>query len=134
MELIIHILAWIFEIFGELGLQLLTEIVAEVFGHANRRRRPRAEPVAPWLAVVGCVVFGAIAGGISLWLVPELFLKNHWARIANVIVTPLISGVVMAWIGSWRRHHQGDLIRLDTFGYAFCFSLSMALVRFFGGQ
>lgn len=134
MEILLQIVIWIVEVFGETVLQVLVELIAELFGQVIQRRRTNPEPTSPWVAALGYVVFGAVAGFITLWLVPDLFLKNHAARMANVIFTPIVSGLFMAWVGHWRRRHQGDLIRLDTFGYAYLFALPMALVRFTWGE
>ena len=85
-------------------------------------------------ATIGYVLFGAVAGGLSLWAFPTLFINSHAGRIANVVVTPLISGGCMAAIGAWRRRRDQELIFLDRFAYGYLFALVMALVRLrFGG-
>jgi hypothetical protein len=79
-------------------------------------------------------LFGAAAGGISLWIAPTLFIGSHGGRIANAIVTPVIAGACMAAIGAWRRRRDQEAILLDRFAYGYLFALVMALVRLrFGG-
>jgi hypothetical protein len=131
MEIIFEI---IFQFLGEMLLQIIGEAIAELFGHSVKEPFRRSKPVHPWLAVIGYIIFGAIAGVLSLWLFPSLFIKVEWLRIANLILTPIVSGIVMARIGSWRRKHERETIRLDSFFYGFCFALSMAFVRFTWGQ
>lgn len=75
-----------------------------------------------------------MASGVSLLLVPELFIKSPWLRLANLGLTPLASGAVMGTIGSWRTRRQKPVLRLETFGYGFCFALTMALIRFTSGR
>lgn len=116
-ELVLQIL---FEVLGEIGLQSL----AEPF-----RRKPN-----PWLGALGYACFGAVAGGLSLWLFPGLFIHSHSAQIANLLLTPILAGGAMAAIGQWRSHQGQDLIRLDRFACGYLFALSMALVRFHFGQ
>ena len=129
MEFIFELL---FEIFGELLLQIVFELLAE-FGWRVASAPFRKSP-HPLAAGVGYAVFGALAGAISLWMFPRLFIGSHTGRIANVIVTPILSGAAMAALGAWRRRNDRDTVLLDRFAYAFIFAMAMALVRLrFGG-
>ena len=129
MEFLFELL---FEFIGELLLQLVTEVLFEVGLHslaAPFKRKPN-----PFLASVGYVLFGAAAGGLSLWAFPSLFISSHAGRIANAVITPFIAGGCMAAIGAWRRRRDQELIFLDRFAYGYLFALVMALVRLrFGG-
>ena len=101
-EIIFQILIWILQFFGELLLQIIFEAVAEFIGHSIKEPFRRPRPVHPCLAAIGYFIFGAIAGGLSLGVLPDLFIKAHWLRVMNLVLTPFASGLVMAWIGSWR--------------------------------
>jgi hypothetical protein len=90
--------------------------------------------VNPWFAAFGYIIFGVAAGGLSLWLVPALFISSQWLRIANLILTPVVAGLLMDRLGAWREKKDQETIRLDTFSYGFLFALSMALVRFTWGH
>ena len=129
MEFLFELL---FEFLGELLLQVVAEVLFEVGLRslaAPFKRRPN-----PYLASIGYVLFGAAAGGLSLWLFPSLFIGSPTGRVANAIVTPFIAGGCMAAIGAWRRRRDQDLILLDRFAYGYLFALVMALVRLrFGG-
>jgi hypothetical protein len=129
MEILFELL---FEFIGELLLQVFAEILFEVGLRslaAPFKRKPN-----PYLATIGYVVFGAIAGGLSLGVFPSLFISSHAGRIANAIVTPFIAGGCMAAVGTWRRRRDQELILLDRFAYGYLFALVMALVRLrFGG-
>ncbi len=76
------------------------------------------------------LIFGAIDGGISLRLLPALFIESGWLRIANLLVTPLLAGLLMEAIGAWRKQREKNVIRLETIAYGFCFAFSIALVRY----
>ncbi|MEP7297509.1 MAG: hypothetical protein ABI702_15090 [Burkholderiales bacterium] len=124
MEFIFELL---FEIFGELLLQIVFELLAE-FGWRIASAPFRKSP-HPLAAGVGYAVFGALAGAISLWIFPRLFITSHLGQWANLIVTPLLSGGAMAMLGAWRRRNDRDTVLLDRFAYAFIFALAMGLVR-----
>jgi hypothetical protein len=133
-EIIFQVLGWLLQLFAELVLQVFFEALAELLGHAIKEPFRRPEPVRPWLAAIGYVLFGAAAGGLSLWLVPELFIRIGWLRWVNLLVVPLAAGGVMNAIGTWRRYRDMRIIRLDTFAYGYCFALAMAVVRFAWGR
>ncbi len=133
-EIIIQIVWWIIQFIGEVLLQAFFEFVAELIGRSVKEPFRRPEPIHPGLAAVGYVVFGATAGGLSLWLLPTLFISAEWLRIANLILTPLVAGLLMERLGAWRKGRDQETIRLDTFAYGFLFALAMALVRFTWGQ
>ena len=94
---------------------------------------PRKPTVDPMLAACGYVALGWLIGMLSLWLVPHGFIKLYWLRVAGLLLVPIASGLVMAWVGSWRKRHDRDVSRIETFAYGFCFAFTMALVRFIWG-
>ena len=124
MEFIFELL---FEFFGELLLQLALELLAELGLRAVGR--PFAKPLHPLAGGIGYALLGAIAGGLSLWWFPQLFIASHAGRIANVIVTPILSGTAMAALGAWRRRRDQHTVLIDRFAYAFIFAMAMALIR-----
>jgi len=127
MEFIFEI---IFQILGEILLQLGFEALAELGVHslANTAKRPKN----PVLSTIGFLLWGAIAGGISLLIFPTSPISNLVFRKINVLVTPVAVGGVMMLIGRLRDKRGQDLVRLDRFGYAFVFALAMAIVRYIG--
>ena len=129
-EIVLQILGWLFELFGELLLQMLFEALAEAFGHALRLPLRGRQPVRPWLAAIGYVLFGAAAGGLTLWLVPELYIKTPGLRLANLLITPVLAGLVMEAIGTWRERRDKEVLRLESFAYGYLFALAMATVRY----
>ena len=133
-ELLFQIVGFIFRILGELLLQLIGEALGELIVHSVKEPFRRPKPIHPVLAAIGYVIFGAVAGGISVWVAPHLYLDAKWLRIANLIVTPLVAGCVMAAIGAWRRRHEKEVIRLETFTYGYCFALAMGIVRSIWGS
>jgi hypothetical protein len=119
---------FILQILGEFILQALFEVLGELGLHSLGEVFQR--PKNPALAIVGFVLWGAIAGAISLWILPTSPIHNPLFRKANLIVTPVAVGFVMMLIGKIRSRKGQDLVRLDRFGYAFVFAFAMAAVRF----
>ena len=121
------LLELLLEIFGELLLQVFGEVLFELGLHslsAVFRNEPN-----PYLATIGYVVFGALAGALSLWMFPALFIGSDVGRVANAVVTPFVAGAVMVAIGAWRRRRGQQPVLLDRFAYGYLFALVMALVR-----
>jgi hypothetical protein len=129
LEILIAVLGFLlealFEVLAQVGFEMLAEIglrsLVEPF------RKP--SPMHPFLAGIGYFVYGAIAGGLSL-LLPKIFTVPFWLRISNLIITPVVCGVVMAKVGQMREQHGEKTMRIDTFFYGYLFALSMAVVRF----
>ena len=129
MGLLVEIL---FEFLGEILLQVFAEALFELGLHSVAAPFKKAPSV--YLATIGYVILGALAGALSLWAFPALFIGSPVARIANVVITPFIAGGAMAAIGTWRRRRDQRLVLLDRFAYGYLFALVMALVRLrFGG-
>jgi hypothetical protein len=134
-EILFALLGWVFEIAGEFLLQMLFEGIAQLFGHVFRANVPqRDKTLRPELTATLYVLLGAASGAVSLWLMPNLFIRSMPLRFVNLVVTPLLSGATMGWIGSWRRRHDKTTLRLESFAYGFCFAFSMAVVRFVFGH
>lgn len=106
------------EFFFELGLRSLGETIA-----------PRGEK-NPLLAGIGYALLGLLAGGLSLLIFPNYFVRSRQFHGASLLVSPLLAGAVMAGFG-WLLEHRGERrLRLDSFTYGFVFALPMAIVRF----
>lgn len=124
MEVLFELL---FQFVGELLLQVVAEVLFEL--GLRSLGAPFSKAPNPYLATIGYVLFGAIAGAMSLWAFPALFIHSSTGRIVNVVVTPLAAGALMAAIGAWRTAKGQRTILLDRFAYGFLFALVMALVR-----
>ncbi len=122
----------LFQFLGELLLQVIFEILFELGLHGIAepfRRKPN-----PWLAALGHALLGVIAGALSLWAFPTLFIHSHSARLVSLVMTPVFAGCAMVVIGALRRGRDQKLIRFDRFSYGYLFALAMALMRFYLGH
>lgn len=128
MEILFEVLLWILNAVGELLLELVFQALVEFGIHAAKEpfRLPVQNPV---VAAIGYLIFGAIAGAISLWFFPAHFITSVIGRIVNILLAPLAAGGVAAVFGMWRRGRGDELLRIDRFAYGFMFAVAMALVR-----
>lgn len=113
---------------GEIVLQTLFEVLAELGmrSMADTLQKPRT----PLFSTIGFILWGLIAGGISLLLFPTSPIANPTLRAINLFITPTTIAAIMMFIG-WARTKKGQpLVSLDRFGYAFVFAFAMALVRY----
>jgi hypothetical protein len=125
MEFVFEI---IFQFLGELFLQILVECLVELgFRYLEDSV---SKPRNPVLSTVGFLIWGALAGGLSLLIFPASLIANVQYRTINLVITPLVAGGVMMLIGRAREKRGAHLVGLDRFGYAFVFAFSMAVVRF----
>ena len=129
MEFIFELL---FEIFGEILIQIVFQALAEVGLHFFRRPDAAPKPKSPWMLGIGYAVLGVIVGGISLWLHPASLIHSSLGRVANLVLGPIAAGLAMALIGAWRQRQGQQLLGLDRFSYGFIFALAAGLVRFYG--
>ena len=125
MELIFE---FVFQVFGEFLLQAVFELLYELGFRslADTIKRPRS----PSLSAIGFLLWGAMAGGLSLLIFPASPTDDPMLRQINLFVTPVVVGIGMMLLGRLREKKGQQLVRLDRFGYAFVFAFSMALMRF----
>jgi hypothetical protein len=113
---------------GELLLQAIFEVLFEFGFHslADTLKSPKN----PVLSIFGFMLWGAMAGGISLLMFPNSPIADPLLRRVNLFTTPILAGALMTIVGRVRSKRAQSLVRLDRFGYAFIFAFAMALVRF----
>ena len=120
METVFELL---FEVLAEVVLQLLFELgfrpVASLFHDAGGRS---------WIAISYALV-GALLGAASTYLVKQPLLHAEWMRWTNVLVTPLITGLLMALLGRARLRRGLNRIPLDSFAYGSLFALCFIIMR-----
>jgi hypothetical protein len=122
------------EIIFEVLLELLLEVIAEIvftFGWEGLaqvvRKRQHARPV---FAGLGYAIVGALAGGVSLLLLPRRLLPTGSIRGGSLVLAPLVTGLLMQTYGDCRRQRGHTTTGLATFWGGAIFAFSMALVRF----
>ena len=119
----------VFELFGELLLQLVVEALAQAGVHAVRDPDRPPKEHSRWLIALGYVLFGLVAGALSLWLFPDYLIRSHAGRLAYLALGPVAAGAAVAAIGLWRSKRGVPRYGIDRFAYGYLFALSFALLR-----
>ena len=117
----------LFEAFAELLIEVFGELLVAVGLHVLSA--PFQDEANPWVAAAGYTVFGAVAGGLSLLVLPHHLAPPGWMRYANLVFTPLAAGGCMAAIGAWRARHGRRVVPIERFLFGFVFAAGMAAVR-----
>lgn len=118
----------LFEIFGEFVLQVVVEVLLQ--GGMHTLAAPFQKRPSPWLAALGYLVFGIVAGGISLWVFPSYLMSHPQWRVLNAACTPVVAGLCVAALGAWRARRGQTALRIDQFTYGYLFALAFGLMRF----
>jgi len=119
----------ILELVGEFLVQALGQALLEFGMHSLAE--PFSRQPNPYVAALGYALFGALLGGLSLWLLPHHLTPPGIARLANLALTPVAVGLCMAAMGAWRARRGDPVLRIDRFSYGYLFALLLAVVRFF---
>lgn len=123
------------EILAEILFQAVFEFIVEYVGALILRAIvavfDASEPGNPLLAGFGYAILGAVAGGLSLLVFPHPLVHRSRVPGVSLILSPLLAGLGMSLVGSWRRRRNKNVLRIETFSYGFAFALGMAVVRFF---
>lgn len=122
-------LEFLFELLGELLLQVVVEALAQAGVHVVRHPDRPAREHSPWLVAPGYLLFGLAGGAVSLWVFPDYLIRSGPGRIAYLVLGPVAAGAAVAAIGLWRSKRGVPRYGIDRFVYGYLFALSFALVR-----
>lgn len=124
-----EILEVLFEIFGELLVQLLFNALGLVGEHAIHPYR-RAGARSPVASVISHILIGAALGGLSLLFLRHSLVHGEALRVATLFGAPLVAGLLSAGLGMLLKRGGRPIVPLERFGYAYLFAFSIGLVRF----
>ena len=127
MEIIFEI---VFQFFVEIFIQIFAEALFELGFYSLAEALNRKERRNPVLASIGYLLWGGIIGLITIFVFPTLMIKNQVLRILNLFLSPVLAGLAMSAIGSWRRKRGQDTLRIDSFIYGALFAFGLAIMRY----
>ena len=123
----------------EFLLELVFEVLASSGTRAARRglKRLREEHFKPAetnrpLLIVLSALFGIIAGIASIIVHPIAIFHPGKIHGISLILSPLLTGLVMAGFGSILRRRNAKPLPWENFWGGFAFALGMAVIRFLG--
>jgi hypothetical protein len=129
-DLFVAILAGIAELVAEILIEAAFAELAGILFRAFRLFRVKVRRADPALATVMFALVGVSFGFLSVWFFPHhLVHPTRWHGI-SLLISPILTGLVMAKIGRSVRRWGRQPLRIESFGYGFIFALGMALVRF----
>ena len=130
-ELLLELLGLILEPVLDAIFQYLLVGLADLLLRALGEAFEGSEIQNPLLASTGYALLGLIIGGVSLFVLPRHLLHPSKFHGISLIVSPVITGLMMAGTGAILRRRDKKVTQLESFGYGFAFAFGMALVRFF---
>lgn len=83
-----------------------------------------------WIAAILSLILGALIGGLSLYLFPDVLVKWGWLRIALLVISPLGSGMMSYQMAKWREERNTFIHPPTHFWIGLCFSVGLIWVRF----
>jgi len=121
-------MSFLLSIIVEFLAEILIQFVCELGVYPVLRFFKRT-PV-PLVVFLLYALLGGIFGVASSSFFKELFFGNMYLQVSNLLVTPIVVGLLMSAIGRYRVRKGIATIEMDKFLYGFSFAFSMALSRF----
>ncbi|PJZ47455.1 hypothetical protein [Leptospira saintgironsiae] len=123
MELIFEII-WVIvvEVFGKYVTDSITKDAMVIL--------KRSKFMESFFSVIGYIIFGSIVGYVSMLVFPNFLLKNHSLQIANLVFIPIISALIICFVGNWRKKLPLFKIEFEIFISAYVFAFAVSLIRY----
>jgi uncharacterized protein YacL len=129
-ELIIALVAAVAEMLGEALMEVICGFIADIFLRIVRKFHSKLAPFPTAIIVVGYILAGAVFGVVSVLLSPHQITPHTRFHGINLLISPIIVGLVMSYVGVSNRKRERQTVRIESFGYGFVFALGMAIIRF----
>lgn len=128
-DLLAALLYGIFELFGEVILQILFEVVFSLLVRIIQSVFDGVDSENPILAAVGYLLFGFVAGVGSFILFPHHLVRPSRFHGISLLISPLLTGFIMSQVGAFLRRKDKTTVRIESFLYGFTFALGIAIIR-----
>jgi hypothetical protein len=125
-DLLVEVLAALFEIVGEFLLQVIFELAVEALASLINFKG-QSGPIASAIALM---LGGGTAGFLSILLFPHRLIAARTAFPGiSLLLAPLATGYAMQLFGGWLRSTGRYTSSLATFRGGFLFAFAMASIR-----
>ena len=112
-------------------LEVIGEVLFEfVFGLGWDYATPSESKSGPVFAALSQLLFGSAAGVLSVLIAPSRVLPHAPVPGISLVVSPLVTGATMQWIGDFWRDRGRPAPALFSFRAGATFAYGMALARF----
>ena len=129
-DLLLAILEPLFELLAEFLLELGFGLFLSFLWRKARAARWKSRRISMWLILPLLGVVGASFGWISTLIIPSPIFHPGRIHGLSLIVSPLLTGMAMAIIGSNLTRRKEMPAPLESFSGGFSFALGVALIRF----
>jgi hypothetical protein len=129
-ELLAGLLSAIFEILGEAIFECICAAIIALIWRPIQNAFEESEEVSPVLAAAGYLLLGFVCGGVSVYVFPHHLIHPSKIHGISHLISPVLTGLVMAQMGLLRRRKDQRVVRIESFWYGFTFAFGIALVRF----
>ena len=129
-DLLAALLYGLFELFAEVILQILFEVVFSLLARIVRSVFDGVDSENPILAAVGYLIFGLVRGRCGVFfLFPHHLVHPSRFHGISLLISPLVTGIIMSQIGALLRRKDKTTVRIESFLYGFTFALGIAIIR-----
>ena len=129
-DIVIEIIGLILEPLLEALFEFLAAVLADVILRFLGEVFEPPEMQNSLRTIVGHAVFGLAVGGLSLVIFPYHLVHPSKIHGASLIISPIITGALLSWVGALLRKRDKKAIQIESFSYGFVFAFGIALVRF----
>jgi hypothetical protein len=128
--MIMELIGLILEPLLEAAFEFVAAALADVSLRSLGELFEPPETQNSYLASIGHAMFGLALGGLSLVFFPHRLAHPSKIHGASLIISPVIAGALLSWIGALLRKRDKRTMQIESFGYGFVFAFGIALVRF----
>src|SRR5207244_296352 len=103
LELLVEFFAILLEVFFEAAFEFAAESIGSLILRGVAAIFDTSEFKNPWVACVGYVFLGGVAGGLSLLFFPHPLVHRSRVPGLSVVISPVLAGLGMSMVGSTLR-------------------------------
>lgn len=129
-DFLFELLLILAELFLEIFLEVAATVLFDLAVRAIDKVFDTLRSANPVVASIAYTIYGALAGGLSVFVFPHPLVHPSRFHGINLLVSPVVTGFVMSLFGSLLRRQGAKVTGIESFGYGFAFAFGMALIRF----
>lgn len=129
-DFLLEFLLLLADLFLEVLLEFAGEVIIDLIARGIAGIFEIALEANPVISSLGYALLGSMAGGLSLAVFPHPIVHPSRMHGISLLVSPIITGLLMSFIGSSLRRQGRKTVQIEGFWYGFAFAFGMALVRY----